>query len=200
MAYNESAMFMQRTVRVLLGDVEATIPLLADIKTFVTGDGSTTDPYETPPTGFVDLGNTSIDTGVSFEQDDATTETRGSAQNKKIREIETAPAVERFTVVSLQPKDGDVMKLYYGGGTAAAGSFSAPRSSETAIAEKSALLVFIDGTEVLPAYCPKVSVKRNGVATFPTDDYAQIPLVGTILDPSTGSPTVWLSDDFVASA
>lgn len=202
MDYNEDLEFMQRTVRVLLGTAEAATPALADIKTFVNGDSSATpavDPYETPPTGFVDLGNTSMNNVVAFEQDDATTETRGSAQNKKQREIETAPAVERFTVNSLQPKDGDVLKMYYGGGTVATGSFSAPRSSDTAETVKSALLVFIDGSEVYPAYCPKVSIARNGVVSFPVDDYAEVPLKGTILDPSSGSPTIWLSDDITTT-
>lgn len=191
MAYDESLLYMTKTARVLLGAVEAATPALADVETFVTGD------YATPPTGFIDLGNTDIESGIAFEQDDATTETRGSFQNEKIREIQTQAAVERFVVNSLQPKDGEVMKLYYGGGTSAIGSFAAPRTGGTPT-EKSALLVFVDGADVFPAYCAKVSIARNGVMTFPKDDWVQVPLKATILTPSTGSPTTWLSDDFTA--
>jgi len=193
MAYDEDLMYIMHTARVLLGTKEATAPTISDITTFVTGG------YETPPTGFDDLGNTDIDTSITFSQDDATSETRGSLQNEKIREIITQAAVEYFDVNSLQPKDSDVMSLYYGGGTVTSGQFAAPRSTAITATEKSALLVFVDGTDVFPAYMPKVSIKRNGVMTFPKDNWVQVPLRATVLDPSTGSPTVWLSSDFTAA-
>lgn len=181
-----------------------------DARIFI-GDGTTTVTMPTPEAiadlieegtpiaGLIDLGDTKIDETIQFEEDEAQYDTRGTLQHRTLKETLTTAAVSRWAVNSVQPRSGRVMELYYGGGTEGAGYFDAPSAANSSPIEVPVLIIFKDGSDLFPAFIPRSSVRRNGPITFPMDDFAEVPLAGTILDPQSGAPIRWYSETFEAA-
>lgn len=177
------------------------------VEVLVAFDGVTTAPTATTVADHLDgttlladfesLGHFSFDEAIGFEEEDAQTEIKRTAQKRTFRETETTPATTAITITSLQPKDSQIMRMYHGGGTAAAGSFTKPTAAQRVKFELPTLLIWRDTvTDYLCLYEPKVSWRRNGSIAGPLDDFFQVPLKGTLLDGAT--PGVWFSPDFAA--
>lgn len=194
MALADDLTFAAGTGRILFSKtLVTTAPTPAEVQAYI-------DDPTTPMADFAwDLGHTSLDEGFQFEGDDGTTKVLGTFQKKVLREVQDEPPVDRFTVISNQPKDSEILKLYYGGGTTTAGGFQAPSTALSAPTVGSALLILVDGVDAYAAFCRKVSIKRNGQITFPPGELAQVPLQGTILDPDAGPPIEWIDEKFVVT-
>ncbi|WP_134324714.1 hypothetical protein [Cumulibacter soli] len=187
-------MFEAGDARILMGDgvTTVTMPTLTAIEAYIA------DPVAGAIAGLVSLGDTKIDETIQFEEDAATYENRGTLQHRVLKETLTQAAVSRFTLNSMQPRKGRIMELYYGGGTEGDGYFDAPAAADSKPIEVPCLIIFKDGLDVFPAFMPRVSVRRNGPITFPMDQFAEVPLAGTILEPETGTSTRWYSETFTA--
>lgn len=189
--FDINEMFVTGDARIYIGDGSTTItkPTLTQIQDHVSGT--------TPIAGLVDLGDTKIDESITFEEDSAEYTTKGTLQHRVLKEIMTKAAVSRFKITSVQPRNGLIMQLYYGGGSVAApGVFDTPLASASKPFEVPALLVLKDGNELFPGWAPRASIKRSGPITAPVDEYVEVPLEGTILDPQSGSPFSWYASTF----
>ena len=101
-----------------------------------------------------------------------------------------------MTTDSLQVTDPDVLRAFYGAGTVGDGRFEVPATSGAAI-EAPLLLIRTNGAKNIGEYFPKVAIERNGQISWPTEDFALVPLKFTALT-VTGQPRkVIISDDFV---
>lgn len=191
--FNIDQMFTTGDARIFIGDGTTTItkPTIAAIKAHMTGG--------TKIAGLIDLGDTKIDESITFEEEAAEYTNKGTLQHRVLKEIQTKAPVSSFKITSVQPRSGRILKWYYGGGTEGAGFFDTPLAADSKPIEVPALLVLKDGTDLFPGFAPRASIKRAGPITFPIDDYAEVPLQGTILDPQSGSPFTWYSDTFKAA-
>lgn len=177
MALNDATPFVARTGFILLGDVGTAKPAQSAIDAYVAAN--------TPITGLTDFGHTNRE-GFLNDGTEASTEVKGSYQNKNLMVVTTEEATEFVTTDSLQIDDKEVLKYYYGVGTATAGEFSVPPASGAAV-EKAMLLIRSNGTKNIGEWFPKVSIARNGPITWPTDDFALVPFKFTALTAS-GQP------------
>lgn len=168
----------------------ATQPTQVDIDAFV-------DDTTVLPAGFTCLGHTDLDNVVTFQQDAGDTTVKGSWQTASLREVITAEAIDSYTVSSLQIVDNDVLSLYHGGGDATvAGEFSLPDSPTPT--ERAAVLIFVDGTDALGFYTPKVSILRDDAIAVAADDFMKVPLRFTILQKTGAKKAKWIHADLGA--
>lgn len=158
---------------------------LADLVAYAA-DGTTV------PTGFTELGHTDLDSILTFAQDGGDTTTKGSWQNPSLRTVITDAAIDSFTLNAEQVLDTDILSLYYGGGDdATPGEFALPDAP--AAAERSVVVVFLDGTTPTAFSVPKASILRGDVAAFAPDDFTKLPLKFTVLQQSGLKRAYWIS-------
>lgn len=185
----DSQPFVASRGHLLLGQVGATEPTQAQIDAYIAA--------ATPIPGLVDIGHTNRE-GFLNDGTEATTEVKGSYQNKNLMVVTTEEATEFVTTDSLQVTDPYALTLFYGNGQAADGRFVVPPASGAA-QEHSMLLIRTNGTKNIGEWFPKVSVQRNGVLNWQTEDFALMPLKFTALV-ATGQPLkVIISDDITAT-
>lgn len=182
---DDSAVMRPGTGHFLLRSPNTTSPSFADLEAFVA---DTTDL----PTGTTDLGHTSLNDILSFEQDGGDSTVIGSWQKKSLKEIVTAEAVDYFTTTALQI-DNETLALYYGAGDATvANEWSAPESAGTT--EKGVTIVMFDGSDWAAIDCAKVSIRREaGLAPDP-EYFLGFPLRFTVLSPSAGKRLKWIAE------
>jgi hypothetical protein len=185
MAVTDAAVILPSIGHVWTGTVDtATKPTVEQLATFSSAG--------TVPSGWTDLGHTSLDNILTFGQDAGSTSVKGSWQNSALREIVTQQPVDYFTVQSLQLLDADVLNLYYGGGTPGTDEFATPDT--TTPVEKAVTLVMLDGATELAFYCPKASIRADSEMAFASDDFTKIPLRFTPLKHSTNAKSYWIAD------
>lgn len=142
------------------------------------------------------VGHTSRGTMPEFGFDGGDTETKGSWQKKKLREISKDDAVDYLTVV-LHQFDADSLALYYGDNSSAdSGVFGV--SSGMKPVEKAGLVIIEDGDLRLGFHFHKSSVKRDDKIELPIDDLASLPVKFTFLDYGDESLFSWISSDLFA--
>lgn len=182
---DDSAVMRPGTGHFLLRSPNTASPSFADLEAFVA---DTTDL----PTGTTDLGHTSLNDILSFEQDGGDSTVIGSWQKKSLKEIVTAEAVDYFTTTALQI-DNETLALYYGAGDATvANEWSAPASAGTT--EKGVTIVMFDGSDWAAIDCAKVSIRREaGLAPDP-EYFLGFPLRFTVLSPSAGKRLKWIAE------
>ncbi len=192
MALNDAMPFTAATGHLLLGPVGTAKPTIANINTYMAAPSTATI------TGMKNIGHTNLDTGFVNDGTDATSEVRGSYQNRNLRVVTTEPATEFVAVESLQVTDAEVLAKFYGGGTVTAGEFAVPDSSTPV--EQAMLLIRQDGTRNVGEWFEKVAIERNGQITWPNDSFALVPLKFTALK-VTGKPIkVIISSEIVVPA
>lgn len=186
MALTDSAVLVPGVGHILIATVGAAAPTYANLVTFA---GNTA----TMPTGFTNLGHTSIDDVWVPDQDGGETDVKGSWQNASLREVVTSQAIDFYTVKSLQINDNVALSLYYGGG-----DFSDPNQFDVpdspAPQEKAAIVVFLDGSDVMGFYTPKVSIFRADAIEAAADDFMTLPLKFTVLKNSTDPKIRWIGE------
>jgi hypothetical protein len=188
MALKDTQPFVASRGFILTGPVGTAKPTQAMIDAYVAAS--------TPITGLTDLGHTNRE-GFLNDGTEATTQVRGSYQNKNLQVVTTEESTEFVTTDSLQVTDRDILKLYYGAGTATAGEFSVPPASG-ASAELAMLLIRTNGTKNVGEWFPKVSIQRNGPINWQVEDFALVPFRFTALQ-ETGQPLkVIISGDIEA--
>lgn len=187
-ASNSSATLLPSVGHLLLAETTASAPNAAAVDLFVSAG--------TLPTGFTNVGHTDLDQVLVFGQEGGDTTVKGSWQASSLREI-TTPVVEYFVVKSLQMIDTQILKLYYGGGTAGSGKFDTPDSVGTT--ELSALLIMVDSSNGnIGLYVPKCSIRREGEIEFASDDFTKLPLRFTTLKKDATPKSTWLHTGFTA--
>lgn len=169
----------------------ATKPTTTQLATFVSAG--------TVPTGWTNLGHTSIDDILAPGQDGGDSEVKGSWQNPSLRTVITSTAVDYFVIKSLQVVDNTVLSLYYGGGDATvADEFGVPDSPVAT--ELATCIVIVDGTTPTAIYMPKASWLREDSMEFATDDFTTAPLRCTALKYNTNKRIYWISDALGAAS
>ncbi|MCO1575365.1 hypothetical protein M8C13_06270 [Crossiella sp. SN42] len=175
MPLNDAAVFLPARMHVFTAPVGTTAPTLAMVKA----------APETAPTGWDDLGHTSLEEDIEFGSDGGDSETKGSRQVANLREIVEA-TVDFLTVHSIQLTN-ETLTLFYGGGDASKpGQFDAPAAFGTT--EKALLLVFLDGAKRAGLWWPRASARRAGGIGAAADDFLRYPLRFTKLQLS-GQPS-----------
>jgi hypothetical protein len=191
MTLDNTAVMRPGTGHFLLRTASTASPSFADLEAFVA---DTTDL----PTGCVDLGHTSLNDVLAFEQDGGESTVIGSWQTKSLKEIVTSEAVDYFTTTALQ-LDNDTLALYYGAGDATvANEWSAPENFSTT--EKGVTIVMFDGSDWVAIDCGRVSIRREaGLAPDP-EYFLGLPLRFTLLSPSGGVKKLkWIADQLGAA-
>ncbi len=196
MSLNDAAVVYPNTAYFFYATSPATKPTVGDITTFLADTSQT-------PSGWTQLGHTSIDQVMAFGQDGGDSQVIGTMQSKALMEIITDEAIDYFTVVSNQFKDNEVLRLYYGGGDASvANEFSIP---DTATPQTQALFVVVSpntatGTTPFGLYVPKVSVRRDDAIEMPSDDFTKVPLRFTVLKLAGYKKLTWIGSGLGAVA
>lgn len=142
------------------------------------------------------VGHTSRGTMPEFGFDGGDTETKGSWQKKKLREISKDDAVDYLTVV-LHQFDKDALELYYGtNASSTAGVYGVQSGSKPV--EKAGLVIIQDGALTLGFHFPKASAKRDDKIELPIDDLASLPVKFTFLDYGDDPLFSWINADLFA--
>lgn len=192
MALDDAAVVFPTTAHFFTGTVgSATKPSLAAIEAFIDSG--------TAISGLTELGHTSLDEVVAFGSDGGDSEVHGSLQNKSLREVFTSEAVDYFTAKSLQLKDNEILKLYYGGGDdTQPDEFALPDSPQ--IQERAVLMIADAASGPVGLWVEKASVKRDDTISMPSDDFTQLPLRFTYLKVSGKPKAVWIADGLGTAA
>jgi hypothetical protein len=142
------------------------------------------------------VGHTSRGTLPEFGYDGGDTETKGSWQKKKLREISQDDAVDYVTVV-LHQFDSETLALYYGENLSTVpGVFSVGSSPEPL--ERAGLVIIEDGDLRLGFHFHKASVKRDDAIELPIDDLASMPVKFKFLDYGDEALFSWINADLFA--
>jgi hypothetical protein len=162
----------------------ATKPTITQLNTFATAG--------TIPSGWTNLGHTSLDDILAPGQDGGDTEVKGSWQNPSLRTVITESSVDYFVIKALQV-DNTTLGLYYGGGDATvANEFGVPDSP--AATELATTIVMLDGTTPTAIYMPKASWLREDEMEFDSAEFTTIPLRVTALKYNTLKRIYWIND------
>lgn len=186
MPLDDTAVMRPGTGHFLIRTANTASPSFADLEAFVA---DTTDL----PTGTTDLGHTSLNDILTFEQENGETQVIGSWQKKSLKEIVTAEAVDYFTTTALQI-DNETLALYYGAGDdTVENEWSAPESQSTT--EKGVTIVMFDGSDWAAIDCARTSIRReSGLAPDP-EYFLGFPLRFTVLSPSGGFKRLkWIAE------
>lgn len=137
-----------------------------------------TDPT-TPPAGWTDIGNTSLENGLehAVEGDDPTT--LGSWQRPTL--ITTSPNKSYAVTINLEDFTVQSYQLYYGSNTAAAtdGTFTLPLTPTPQL--KALLVIATDGRDMVVEYYPNTSIIGADAITYDPAALSEIPIKCTIL-------------------
>lgn len=182
MALENSAVFKPAVAHVLLAPVNTTAPTTAEVTAL--------DAIDPTLSGWENFGHTSLDNDFAPFQDGGDSTVEGSRQNPKLREsVETS--TEGLDASSMQVTS-ETLNYYYGGGTAAAGSFQIPTSS--APIERAALIVYFDGDSVCAEYHSRASIRRSGPIRNTAEGFLEFPIRLTWLQGT--NPDKWIGDTF----
>jgi hypothetical protein len=184
MALNDNAVYTASRGYIFTAPINTAAPTPAEISAF------------DPAVGFVgweNIGHTSDDELPEFGFDGGDTETRGSWQNKALKEVVTE-AIADYVTFNAHQFDEATLSLYYGvtdpGSTP--GVFEVNETGKTT--EKALLIVIVDGLVHVGFYSGRTSVRRNDAVSMDTDSFAYLPLRATILK-GTGPLMAWISED-----
>lgn len=184
MAENDDAVLTAAVGYVYTGAVGTAAPTPAELSTF---------DVDTPGVAWTSVGHTSRGSLPEFGFEGGDTETKGSWQKKKLREIMADDPVDYLTVV-LHQFDEDALSLYYGpNASETAGVFGV--SSDWTPNEVAGLVVIEDGDLRLGFHFSKASVKRDDAIELPIDDLAALPVRFTFLDHADDLLFSWISAD-----
>jgi hypothetical protein len=184
MALNDAAVLVPGVGHIYTNPASGVKWTAAQLATYVSAG--------TVPSGFTELGHTDLDTILTWTADGGDTTTKGSWQNPSLRTVITSAAVDAITLNAEQVLDNDILTLFHGGGDDSVdGEFAWPDAP--AAVERSAAILFLDGTDVLGLSLPKVSILRADVPSFAADDFMKLPLKFTILKDASLSRGYWLN-------
>jgi hypothetical protein len=186
MALTDSAVLIPGVGSIWTGVVgTATKPTTTVLNTFVSAG--------TVPSGWTNIGHTSLADILAPGQDGGDSEVKGSWQNASLRTVITSTAVDYFVIKSLQLKDNTVLSLYYGGGDATVtNEFGVPDSP--AATELATCIVMVDGTDPTCIYMPKASWLRDDSMEFDPTEFTTAPLRVTALKYNTNKRIYWIND------
>lgn len=178
-----------------LTDAAVLIPGAGSIYLAPTGTPAPSDPNSTPTSPWVDVGHTSREDGLTISRDGGDAETVGTWQNANLRERREPTT---WTVgFQLHQVDETSLRLFFGGGTAEDGHFSAPASP---IAQEHALyVVMVDGTNKVGLYVPKVSILASDDVEVDVENFLSFPVTATVLSMSGANLLEWFADTIKGS-
>jgi len=175
MALDDTKVMIVSTGAFWYGAVGATKPNSTQVAAYLTD--------RTMPTGWTDLGHTDNDAPWDSSKDGGDTTTQRSFQVKNLK-TSIAPITVSHTINSLQALDGEILKMYYGGGTVSAGEFVKPTTPTAQ--EHGFVAIMSQGGGVWSAeWFPKVSIIGGDAPIVKTDEFWMYPLVVTELVHST---------------
>lgn len=154
--------------------------------------------YSTPPPGWTTIGHTDPEDLPEWDTDGGDSEVLRTWELLNAREVQE-PETSWFVVKPLQ-HDNATMRLWLSGGTSTASDrFTAPVNKERI--ELAALIVYIDGGNVVGEVLERTSVRSEGARENAIDDWSKIPLRFTRLAPETGgSGYHWIGEHFGTDA
>lgn len=152
-----------------------------------TARPTTVATLKSPPVGWVEVGNTSLDNILNLTSEGGAVTTLSSLQNKSLRQSVEA-RVESLGL-NLLEWTADSLKLYYGGNAVVAADGAIEVPSEPVPTEKAFLAVLEDGENVGGFYASKSSIFRSDdIAVADTNTLAQLPIKITALN-NGGAPS-----------
>lgn len=197
MPFNDDAVLMPGRGNVLVFDpdnfTEQDIPTVAQLEAYAAD-------YTKLPPKMRSLGHTSTEDLPAWDGDGGDTETKGSWERQKLREVAKDVEVNWFAVKAMQ-FDNEIMSLASGGGDASRPSqFWAPKTKR--FPELGALIVYIDNAGgVIGELVPRCSVRKDAAAEHATDEFSTIPLRFTQLTPRDGlAELIWIGRNFGSDA
>ncbi|MGW5735733.1 MULTISPECIES: phage tail tube protein [Streptomyces] len=132
-------------------------------------------------TGWLDIGNTSLENGIELANDGDDPEVLGSWQNPAIKT--TTPAKVFSLTIALNDFTAETYRLYYGAGETAfdkaTGQFTIPTTPTSQ--KHSLLIVARDGNDYVTFYYPKAEIIGADSITLDPSALSEIPVKATIL-------------------
>lgn len=184
MALDPTAVMEPAIAHVLLNTANAVAPTSSAIDAL--------DATNPTISGWTNFGHTSLDNDFAPFNDGGDSTIRGSRQNPKLRES-LATTTDGVDISSIQVSS-ETLNYFYGGGTAATGSFTIP-STSTAI-QKAVLIVYFDGTSRAAEYHSLASIRRNGAYRNGATGWLEFPIRFTWLTGTNADK--WLGSKFAA--
>lgn len=179
---------------VLLGEVAATPPTIADLETYAFTEALDDTAL---PAGWSTFGDTDPEDLPEFDADGGDMAMLSTWAFPNVREIpDGEPKVNFFTVNAIE-FNNDTFSLFEGGGTPGDGIFWAPGMPVPT--QSAVTVVFIDGSngQVKGYHAPKMNIRGEGGVALATDSWAQIPLRFTELThPGASGPHAWIGQGF----
>ena len=164
---NTDALLIAGRGNVLIGNVGLEVPTYASILAYAAN-------LTTLPPGLATIGHTDPDELPQWDSDGGDTEMRRTWEMDNVREARGAAAAEWFIVRALQ-FDNETLAMYEGGGDVSQPNVLAAPALKADV-YKSALVIYIDGANVLGYYCPKVGVRKDSTPEHSIDDWSKLPL------------------------
>lgn len=198
MALNDAAVQYIDTGRFFVHlDKQDAPPSSEDIDAFLANPDLATNPILAA--GYIDLGHTEAETGLTFDGDEEEEEVLPTFQKKRFKRVITTPAVDSYSIVAHQIKDPQILRFYYGGGTIVDGAFKAPPAASRQPIEGSGLVLLNEGGDWIGSFNPRVAVGRDSFIDLPQGELSKVPLKATVLEPDNNeSDQWWLSKSFTA--
>lgn len=142
---------------------------------------------QTPPTGWTEMGNTSLDNIIAMTSEGGTVSTLGSLQNRNLRQSVDS-RTESFGIRLLEWTDVS-LKLYYGANAVVSSDKAVEVPSEPIPTECAFLVVLEDGANVAGFYAAKSSIFRSDdIAIADSNTLAELPVKVTALN-TNGKPS-----------
>lgn len=178
-----------------LTDAAVLIPGTGHIYLAPVGTPAPENPNTTPASPWTDTGHTSREDGLTVTRDGGDSEVKGTWQNANLRERRD-PTTWALTF-QMHQVDGDVLRLFFGGGTVTDGKFAAPANP---VAQEHALyIVMTDGTNNVGLYFPKVSILADDDIEVDVENFLSFPVRATVLSVSGANLLEWFADTIKAS-
>lgn len=193
MAINQAATFQPAHLHIFQAEVGATAPTKANIDAFDPTTG-----LLVTPTGWDNIGLTSIDNDTAWDRDGGDLKERGSRQYTPLR-ITIESITDRFNFNLIQTDD-EGFAAYYGtngASTPTSGQFDV--SDDRTPINKAFLGIYVDGTSRLAFYAPSAFITAADKIVQGTDDWFELPCMA-VFTKLTGQPILrWISDSVVGS-
>lgn len=191
---NQAATFQPAHAHIFIGTVgTATAPTNANIQAF-----NPTTGVITTPTGWTNIGLTSLDNDTAFDRDGGDLKERGSRQATPLR-VSIEPITDKFDFNLIQTDDQG-MAAYYGvnsSATPAFGQFDVGINRTPLV--KAFMVIFVDGTNMLGLYAPSASITAADKIVQGNDDWFELPCQA-VFTQLTGQPIMrWLSNAIAGS-
>lgn len=151
------------------------------------------------PNSWINVGHTSRDELPEFGYDGGKLQMRGSWQRKRLRQVQSADAVEDSLKFTLEQWDPESLALYFGEDAADTDGIFGVDGNFNPV-ERAVFVVLIDGDARVGFYASKASIQRDAAIKLPLDNLSALPVKASFLNYGTRRLYDWISLDMFSTS